>query len=440
MSVNQDELMQAMLAAGNGTVGQMPGMVVPPIMPQMGASQPFVAPVIEQPVAPVMPVMAPQAPIIEQPVAPVVAPIIEQPVAPQAPAAPIVHVEQPALVIEQPTAPVAPQAPVMAPQAPVMAPQAPVIEQPTAPVIEQPTAPVMPAMAPQTQEVGEVIQNGLELDYVMTPEAGVQLTVSEATVEPIKLGGLESIGNCKTSVWSALLTILDFIAKELSNNDIIAIDKGTIDTHRNGMFIHCDMQNILGNISLNLTAPDTSVKLLKTIKGGQLVQIFKEEATNSYMFCNVQDGKVQTRVKTNFAADSGEGFGKAPLLGNPVFQKEIPNAEKEIIKTIIAGKSAIGADEPFRFGFSKNDNSLVSIGVGKNFTYFFQDSSIEVDEYRCYNPFPVPNMDSCIIRFFKKADDNTTWIQTVSNINPSSIICTEKVELIDSSIEDFDFN
>lgn len=433
MSVNQDELMQAMLAAGNGVVGQMPGMVVPPIMPQMGASQPLVAPVIEQPVAPVMPVMAPQAPVIEQPVAPVVAPIIEQPVAPQAPAAPIVHVEQPALVIEQPTAPVAPHAPVMAPQAPV-------IEQPTAPVIEQPQAPVMPAMAPQTQVVGEVIQNGLELDYVMTPEAGVQLTVSEATVEPIKLGGLESIGNCKTSVWSALLTILDFIAKELSNNDIIAIDKGTIDTHRNGMFIHCDMQNILGNISLNLTAPDTSVKLLKTIKGGQLVQIFKEEATNSYMFCNVQDGKVQTRVKTNFAADSGEGFGKAPLLGNPVFQKEIPNAEKEIIKTIIAGKSAIGADEPFRFGFSKNDNSLVSIGVGKNFTYFFQDSSIEVDEYRCYNPFPVPNMDSCIIRFFKKADDNTTWIQTVSNINPSSIICTEKVELIDSSIEDFDFN
>ena len=415
MSVNQDELMQAMLAAGNGTVGQMPGMVVPPIMPQMGTGQPFVAPVIDQPVAPVMPVMAPQAPIIEQPVAP----IIEQPVAP---AAPIVHVEQPALVIEQPTAPVAPQAPVM----PAMA-----------PAIEQQAT---QAAVAQTQVVGEVIQNGLDLDYVMTPEAGVQLTVAEAVVEPIKLGGLESIGNCKTSVWSALLTILDFIAKELSNNDIIAIDKGTIDTHRNGMFIHCDMQNILGNISLNLTAPDTSVKLLKTIKGGQLVQIFKEEATNSYMFCNVQDGKVQTRVKTNFAADSGEGFGKAPLLGNPVFQKEIPNAEKEIIKTIIAGKSAIGADEPFRFGFSKNDNSLVSIGVGKNFTYFFQDSSIEVDEYRCYNPFPVPNMDSCIIRFFKKADDNTTWIQTVSNINPSSIICTEKVELIDSSIEDFDFN
>ena len=423
MSVNQDELMQAMLAAGNGVVGQMPGMVVPPIMPQMGASQPLVAPVIEQPVAPVMPVMAPQAPVIEQPVAPVVAPVIEQPVAPQAPAAHIVHVEQPAPVMPA-------MAPAIEQQAPVMPAMAPAIEQQA----------TQAAVAPQTQVVGEVIQNGLELDYVMTPEAGVQLTVSEATVEPIKLGGLESIGNCKTSVWSALLTILDFIAKELSNNDIIAIDKGTIDTHRNGMFIHCDMQNILGNISLNLTAPDTSVKLLKTIKGGQLVQIFKEEATNSYMFCNVQDGKVQTRVKTNFAADSGEGFGKAPLLGNPVFQKEIPNAEKEIIKTIIAGKSAIGADEPFRFGFSKNDNSLVSIGVGKNFTYFFQDSSIEVDEYRCYNPFPVPNMDSCIIRFFKKADDNTTWIQTVSNINPSSIICTEKVELIDSSIEDFDFN
>ena len=415
MSVEQDELMKAMLAAGNGqpTAPIMPAMApAAPVMPVM-------APVIEQPVMPVMPAaqVAPAAPVMEQPVMPVMAPVL-----------PAVE-QQAAPVMEQPVMPAA-----------QVAQAAPVIEQPVmqaaqaAATMEQPVIPTMNVAA------GEVIQNGLDLDYVMTPEATVQLNVAEVVVEPIKLGGLESIGNCKTSVWSALLTILDFIAKELSNNDIIAIDKGTIDTHRNGMFIHCDMQNILGNISLNLTAPDTSVKLLKTIKGGQLVQIFKEEATNSYMFCNVQDGKVQTRVKTKFAADSGDGFSKAPILGNPVFQKEIPNAEKEIIKTIIAGKSAIGADEPFRFGFSKNDNSLVSIGVGKDFTYFFQDSSIEVEEYRCYNPFPVPNMDSCIIRFFKKNDDNTTWIQTVSNINPSSIICTEKVELIDSSIEDFDFN
>ena len=417
MSVDQDELMKTMLAAGTG----VPIMPVPemPIMPVIGQVQPTQ---VASPVAPIAPVMPtqPVMPVIEQ------APVVAQEVPAAMPQMPIIE--------QAPVAQPAPAQPVVqeVPATPAM-PQMPVIEQ--APVA-QPTQ-VAPSVE-QTQL--SVVQNGLDLDFVMTPEAGVQLTVAEAVVEPIKLGGLESIGNCKTSVWSALLTILDFIAKELSNNDIIAIDKGTIDTHRNGMFIHCDMQNILGNISLNLTAPDTSVKLLKTIKGGQLVQIFKEEATNSYMFCNVQDGKVQTRVKTKFAADSGDGFSKAPILGNPVFQKEIPNAEKEIIKTIIAGKSAIGADEPFRFGFSKIDNSLVSIGVGKDFTYFFQDSSIEVEEYRCYNPFPVPNMDSCIIRFFKKAEDNTTWIQTVSNINPSSIICTEKVELIDSSIEDFDFN
>ena len=408
MSISQDEAMKAMIAAGTTVPQSMPGEMVPPIMPHM------------MPQAPV----PPAAPVVEQPI---VAPVL-----PQAPVSPI----------EQ--AMVMPQMPAPAPEQP-MAP-APVVEQamvmPQMPV-EQPVAPTPPA-APTVVEptiIGEaVVQNGLDLEYVMTPEAKVQLQTAEVQVDPIKIAGLESIGNCKTSVWAALITILDFIAKELSNNDIIAIDKGTIDTHRNGIFIHCDMQNILGNISLNLTAPDTSVKLLKTIKGGQLVQIFKEEATNSYMFCNIQDNKVQTRVKTTFAADGGEGFGKAPHLGNPVFQKEIPQQEKEIIKTIIAGKAAIGADEPFRFGFSTADNSLVSIGVGKNFTYFFQDSGVAVEEYRCYNPFPVPNMDSCIIRFFKKADDNTTWVQTVSNINPSSIICTEKVELIDSSIEDFDFN
>ena len=113
--------------------------------------------------------------------------------------------------------------------------------------------------------------------------------------------------------------------------------------------------------------------------------------------------------------------------------------EKEIIKTIISGRSAVGSEEPYRFGFSKADNSLVSIGVGKDFTHFFKDSSIETDEYRVYNPFPVPNMESCIMEFFK-CQDGTTWIRTISNISVSSIICTEKVELIDSSIEDFNFN
>ena len=283
------------------------------------------------------------------------------------------------------------------------------------------------------------LQNGLDLENVLTPEESVKLTQKEVVVEPIKIGGLESIGSCKTSTWSALITILDFIAKDLSNNDIIAIDNGSIDTHRNGNFIHCDMKNILGNISLNLTSPDTSVKLLKLIKGGELIQIFKESSTNSYMFCNIQDGNILTRVKTSYAADTVTELSKAPLLPNPVFKKEIPNQEKEIIKTIISGRSAVGSEEPYRFGFSKADNSLVSIGVGKDFTHFFKDSSIETDEYRVYNPFPVPNMESCIMEFFK-CQDGTTWIRTISNISVSSIICTEKVELIDSSIEDFNFN
>jgi hypothetical protein len=114
--------------------------------------------------------------------------------------------------------------------------------------------------------------------------------------------------------------------------------------------------------------------------------------------------------------------------------------DSEIIKTIIAGKSAIGSDEPYRFGFSTIDASLVSIGVGKDFTHFFLDSSIPTVEYRVYNPFPVPNMDSCIIRIFDDADPKKKWIQTVSNIEISSIVCTECVEIIDTAIEDYSFN
>ena len=282
--------------------------------------------------------------------------------------------------------------------------------------------------------------NGIDLDGIMSPEE-VNLTQKEVEVKPISINGLTNIGSCKTSVWGAFIKITEFIAKDLGNNDIIVIDNGTIDTHKEGVFIHCDMQNILGNISLNITAPDSSVKLLKIIRGGDLVQIFREDSTNSYVFCNITGDKVGTRVKTKLAADASvSGFGKAPELGTPIRQKEISNADKEIIKTIIAGKSAIGSDEPYRFGFSKVDDSLVSIGVGKDFTHFFQDSNIETVEYRVYNPFPVPNMDSCIIRIYADADPKKKWIQTVSNIEISSIVCTECVEIIDTAIEDYSFN
>ena len=397
------DAMQAMLA------GQFPG-VAAPVVP--GSQPTMVMPEVPGIVAPVL------APAIET-VAPVAiqTPVVETPV-------------MPAMV-----------APVETPAMPAMA---PVVETPAMAPAPAPAAQVaaQAQMQVPVQNIGTQanISNGLDLDDVMTPEAEVTLAKAEVEAKPIVINGLQSIGSCKVSVWSALITILDFIAKGTSNNDIISIEKGTIDTHRDGIFIHCNMQNILGNISLNLTSPDTSVKLLKLIRGGELIQIFKEEETNSYVFCNIQDGKPSTKVKTTFAHEAADGFGKAPVLGNPIFQKEIPQNEREIVKTIIAGKAAISSDEPYRFGFSKTDNSLVSIGVGKNFTHYFQDSTIEVDEYRVFNPFPVPNMESIIIRFFKKADDNTCWIQTVSNINVSSIVCTEKVELIDSSIEDFNFN
>lgn len=395
MSISQEDLMKQMLAGG------APAAPIAPIAPAAPATN--VAPGLTMPI---MPTMTPS----------VTAEAHVAPVGSQVEAIPAIHDNS------------------------IQVDAVPAIQVMVQPEITQTVAQAATDLVAAPAIGGQLnLQNGLNLDEVMTPEAEVKIVAAEVQANPIIIGGLESIGSCKTSVWSAMITILDFIAKELSNNDIITIDKGTIDTQRDGIFIHCDMQNILGNISLNLTAPDKSVKLLKLIKGGELVQIFKEDETNSYIFCNIQDSRVLTQVKTSYAADNSEGFGKAPILGNPVFQKEIPQSEKEIIKTIIAGKSAIGSDEPYRFGFSKEDNSLVSIGVGKDFTHFFKESSIGVDEYRCYNPFPVPNMDSCIIRFFKKTEDNTVWVQTISNINPSSIICTEKVELIDSSIEDFNF-
>jgi len=387
--------MPAMPAMDLGMVQAMPTMPTMPTMPAMDLGMvqaPIQAPVAEQQV---------QAPVAEQQVqAPIQAPI-QAPVAEQQVQAPI-------------------QPPIQATVATVAS-----------------VATTLPEQAPVIQTPSVMDSNGLDLEGMMAPEEVI--LAQKEDVKPITVNGLQSIGDCKTSAWGAFIKILEFIAKDLGNNDIISIEKGTIDTHKSGIFIHCDMQNILGNISLNLTSPDSSVKLLKLIRGGDLVQIFKEEATNNYVFCNIMNDRILTRVHTKLAANTVALLSKVPELGQPIRQKEISNSDKEILKTIIAGRSAIGTDEPYRFGFSKSDLSLVSIGVGKDFTYFFQDSGIETLEYRCFNPFPVPNMDSCIIKVFGAEEEGKLWLQTVSNIEISSIICTEYIEVINSEIEDYTF-
>ena len=212
---------------------------------------------------------------------------------------------------------------------------------------------------------------------------------------------------------------------------------------KNGIFIHCDLKNVLGNISLNLVAPQATTKKLSTIRGGELVQIFKDADAGVYHFCNILNGRILTRVRTRFATESADGFAKPPLLpGNP-YIKEIGSQEQETIRTIIAGKAAENSEEPYRFGFDKNNNTLVSIGVGSDFTHFFQDSNIEVDEYKVFYPFPVSNIDSVIIKFFKFISPTTgleeTWLHVVNNFDFVSVVCIEKIEKFNSSIEDFKF-
>lgn len=422
-------------------------------VPTFPGQAPVAAPVAAPVVAPVVtPVMAPvqqhvvdQTAQIAQMVSPVAAPVhqIEQvaPVA-SAPVQPenlVASFNQPEIVYTQPqpemmhiqmeiSAPAQAQeiAPVQAPTAQV---QIPVQESAPQQILVNPVV---------TPEIGNINNMGMDLSAVIAPEDEVKLKEQEKVVAPISIGGLQSIGSCKIANWGGVMKVLEFVSKDLSKEEIIMIDNGTLDTNKDGAFIHCDLKNILGDISLNITSPAISTKKLKIIRGGDLLQIFKEEATNSYVFCNIQDGKILTRVKTRFASAEADSFSKAPTLPEPTYQKEISANDKEVLKTIIAGKSADENDEPYRFGFSKIDNTLVSIGVGKDFTHFFQDSNIPSDEYKVFYPFPVSNMDSCIIKIYMTQDQGI-WLQTISNVEFASIVCTEKIEVIDSSVEDFNF-
>lgn len=314
------------------------------------------------------------------------------------------------------------------------------------PLVEVPQMeiPTIPELAPVSNvkefTVQDAMQNGLDLTG-HSPEDNVKLEVASKEVTPISVGGLTSVGNCNVAGWGGFLKVLGSLTKDLGNDDVVTIENGILDTNKNGIFIHCDLQNVLGNISLNLVAPQATTKMLSTIRGGELVQIFKDD--NNYHFCNILNGRILTRVKTRFAAESADGFAKPPQLQGTPYIKEIGANEQETIRTIIAGKAAMSSEEPYRFGFDRNNNTLVSIGVGSDFTYFFQEASDNVDEYKVFYPFPVSNIDSVIIKFFKFTSPVTgleeTWLHVVNNFDFVSVVCIEKIEKFNSAIEDFKF-
>lgn len=309
---------------------------------------------------------------------------------------------------------------------------------------EQSVATIQPEVnqVNQVQEpVNIVTGNGLDFSG-LSPEDSIALNQVEVS-KPIVAEGLQSIGHCSPAAWGGFIKTLEFLSKDLSKDDIISVENGLLDTNKDGVFIHCDLQNILGQISLSLINPQFSTKLLKIIRGGELVQIFADNTNQEYNFCSVLNGKIATKIKTKFTVTESNALVKGPTLTAQPYVKEISNSEKEVLRTIIAGKAAMENDKAYRFGFSKIDNTLVSIGVDQDFTYYFQDSSIPTVVYKVWYPFPVPNLDSCIIKFYNEFNQNTQqqefWLQTISNIEMASIVCTEKIEEFNAAIEDMTF-
>ena len=144
------------------------------------------------------------------------------------------------------------------------------------PLVEVPQMeiPTIPELAPVSNvkefTVQDAMQNGLDLTG-HSPEDNVKLEVASKEVTPISVGGLTSVGNCNVAGWGGFLKVLGSLTKDLGNDDVVTIENGILDTNKNGIFIHCDLQNVLGNISLNLVAPQATTKMLSTIRGGELV-------------------------------------------------------------------------------------------------------------------------------------------------------------------------
>lgn len=311
-------------------------------------------------------------------------------------------------------------------------------------------------MPTNPDDTDEVYSLGMDIDLDVDPQelfdfneidiAELDEPNTTKTVDPVSTGaqeiqdipkptptqdsdqGVQIVGQIKSSLYVGLIKILGAISSNMSKMDVITIDRGEMSSISDGGFIYCDMSLLFGNNSFDIIDPQTSIKQLKLIKGGDEVVFLNDAANSRYLITSIENNSPKTTVVLGQPDPSYTQKITKPILNEVLHSTMLDIEDVELLQS--AQKTY--ESQFFIIELDTNSNELIRVSTSKReFYHNFADSddTRSTTEYKLFKPFPILKPEEFIFEVHS-GNNNDMWVTSKSKAGIISIEYMEKLSLV----------
>ncbi len=251
-----------------------------------------------------------------------------------------------------------------------------------------------------------------------------------AVEEPEPTGEPKLIGTIKSSAYGGFTKIISLLTSNMGKSDIIAIENGKLSTISGGGFLYCDLSILFGENNFNIIDPQYSVKLMKLITGGDEVTFIDDDANSHYLISNLVDGEPQINITLPKPDPSMNPKITEPQLGE--IQESLEGIDPDLVNTITTAEKNLDSQFFILTIFEEEGKKkIASVSTDhKTFKFnFCNPGDVECQEYKCFNPFPIPKPDEITFELYKSESDEL-WVKTTSEVGMANIEYMEKLSVM----------
>jgi hypothetical protein len=302
-------------------------------------------------------------------------------------------------------------------------------------IAEQATSPASNAQMPgNAAAVAAPNSFGLPIDINMNNQGNLvdqndinnNINQAPAILETaITYEGYSLVGQLKSTFYSGLRTILEFLSQGMDSQSALNIKAGKLTLARKSGYIFCDLTQLFKDNDFSISNPVKYVKAMKGIKGGEVISFFKNEVNKEYLISKIIANTATTTLKIPmFTEDAGaEEMNLYPELGAKIFEDEM---DIGTVQNLVGMKKTLEANN-FIINLDALTNELISIELNE-FSEIFKVTTNDVIKYKVFDPFPVTKAENLILRIFRKSEEgleDKIWLQTASDVSLTTLVYSE---------------
>jgi len=272
------------------------------------------------------------------------------------------------------------------------------------------------------------VENEMETELTAgSEEINIDLPIGATTGSPEDAQTASNvIADIPSEIYGAFIKILQFLSQGMASNDIFFIKDGKLNTKKTVGFIYSDMTDLFNENSIEIIDPNTAVKLMTLLRGGEKVVFLKDQ--EQYILTTLDNNEPIRSIVLPIPEVQPQDIATKPELGELVKSISIPI---DRIEDAINASKVV--DSSYFVVSLDNDFDLVSIETqnGKYKDIFKKDVE-DPKKLKLFELMLISKPEEFTLNIYKNGED--IWFQMISDLGLVKIEYLEKVD----EFNDFD--